>query len=326
VSDRIPAGTVGQTLKPGSVARIFTGAPVPEGADAVIMQEVTELVGEEVRFNEVARPGQNIRQSGQDIRKGTTILSKGRNLRSQDIGLLASVGCGQVEVFKKLKIAVMSTGDELIEPGTALKPGQIYNSNHPTLQAMILQLGMEPVDLGLVEDSKEATEQALLRGAEISDCIISSGGVSVGEEDYVKGAVEKLGNLDLWRIAMKPGKPLAFGYVRGTPFFGLPGNPVSSFVTFMLIARPYLLKSQGSEALELVSIHGVTDFDMKPGSRREYLRVRTAQDDTGQVIVSNFSDQGSGVLSSVSWADGLAEIEIGREIRKGDKVRVILLP
>ncbi len=326
VSDRIPAGKTGQDLVSGTVARIFTGAPVPRGANAVVMQELTEKVGDKVRISEMPGEGVNIRRAGQDIDQGTTILQVGRRLRAQDLGLIASVGCDRVQVFRRLKIAVMSTGDELIEPPVPLQPGQIYNSNHPTLIAMIHQLGMEPVDIGLVEDSAEATEKALKDAAGKADCIVSTGGVSVGEEDYVKSTVERLGRLELWRIAMKPGKPLAFGYIDETPFFGLPGNPVSSFVTFLIVARPFFLKLQGCYELRLPSMTAPAEFAMKPGLRREYCRVRVEYDGSGKEVVTNFDNQGSGVLSSVSWANGLAEIEMGREINPGDLIKVYLLP
>jgi molybdopterin molybdotransferase len=325
VSDRIPAGTVGQTLLEGTAARIFTGAPMPDGADSVVIQEDTDVDGDQLTVHVEPQAGDHVRSAGQDIEAGSKILSKGRRLRPQDIGLIASVGCHEVEVYKRLRVGVMSTGDELVDPPAPLGPGKIYNSNHYTLQSLILSLGMEPVDLGMVADSAEATEQALHLGRQLADCILSSGGVSVGEEDHVKAAIEKLGALELWRLAIKPGKPLAFGRVDQTPFFGLPGNPVSGFVTFMLIARPYLLQCQGCSETDLMMLYAEADFAVQGGSRREYFRVQVHFDDAGRGLVRDYRNQGSGVMSSVSWANGLAEVEIGRKIEKGDLVKVMLL-
>lgn len=325
VSDRIPAGTVGNTLEKGTAARIFTGAPMPDGADAVVIQEDTTVEGDQVTLLVAPAPGDHVRMAGQDITAGQTILSKGRRLRPQDIGLIASVGCHEVDIYEKLKVGVMSTGDELVDPPQPLGPGQIYNSNHYTLQSLILNLGMEPVDLGMVKDTPAATESALQTGDRLADCILSSGGVSVGEEDHVRAAVEKLGKLELWRLAIKPGKPLAFGRVQQTPFFGLPGNPVSGFVTFMLIARPYLLTCQGCTDTALTTVYGEADFTAKGGGRREYFRVQIHFDEKGRGIVRDYRNQGSGVMSSVSWANGLAEVEIGQSITPGDPVKVILL-
>ncbi|MFT7246183.1 MAG: molybdopterin molybdotransferase [Candidatus Azotimanducaceae bacterium] len=325
ISDRIPAGTVGKALVSGTAARIFTGAPIPEGADAIVIQENTELQGDKVLLNIAPAKGDHVREAGQDIQAGSTILAKGRRLRAQDIGLVASVGRHEISVYEKLKVGVMSTGDELVEPPAALAPGQIYNSNQYTLQALLLQLNMQPVDLGMVADTPEATIAALQRGHETADCILSSGGVSVGEEDHVKAAVESLGKLELWRLAIKPGKPLAFGSVAETPFFGLPGNPVSGFVTFMLIARDYLLRCQGCTETELTAVYGEADFEVQGGARREYFRVQLHFDNSGRGTVTNFRNQGSGVMSSVSWANGLAEIEIGQTVSKGDRIKVLLL-
>lgn len=325
VSDRIPAGKVGQPLVKGTAARIFTGAPLPMGADSIVIQEDTSLVADQVVLNAQPTAGDHVREAGQDIKAGQTILSAGRRLKPQDIGLIASVGGHEVPVFKKLKVGIMSTGDELVDPPAPLGPGQIYNSNHYTLQSLILSLGMTPVDLGMVADTPEATKRALQAGDLQADCILSSGGVSVGEEDHVKAVVEQLGSLDLWRLAIKPGKPLAFGRVGTTPFFGLPGNPVSGFVTFMLIARPYLLTAQGCTDTALTTVYGNADFSAEGGGRREYYRVQIHYDENGRSVVSDYRNQGSGVMSSVSWANGLAEIEIGRSIKPGDPVKVMLL-
>jgi molybdopterin molybdotransferase len=322
ISDRIPAGSMGQPLRSGSLARIFTGAPIPPGANAVVMQENTEVVDRRVKINIVPRRGENIRPKGQDVAVGDIVLEKGRRLRAQDLGLIASVGLPVCRVFRKLKIALMSTGDELVEPPGPALAGQIFNSNRYALAAMVKDLGMEVVDLGIVKDTFEATEAALLRGAAEADCVLSSGGVSVGEEDHVKNCVEKLGAIDIWRVAIKPGKPLAFGSVRDTPFFGLPGNPVSSFVTFSIIARPYLLKFQGAEQVRSSYVHARADFDMEGGARREYLRVRFEHSPGADTRVVKYGNQGSGIMSSVCWADGLAEIETGQKVRRGDMVKV----
>lgn len=324
ISDRIAAGSVGGPLVAGTVARIFTGAQIPPDADAVVMQEDTEIVGDQVKIGTSVEPGKNVRPKGQDIAVGDTILNRGRRIAPQDLGLLASVGNSEVEIFQPLKVGLMSTGDELIEPPNPLKPGQIYNSNHYALGGLINGLGMEVVDLGVVEDTPEATIEALTRGAQLSDCILSTGGVSVGEEDYVKGAVEALGKLDIWRLAIKPGKPLAFGNVLGTPFFGLPGNPVSMFVTFLIIAKPYLIALQGGADAENKFLIGEADFDFQAGTRREYLRAQVHLD-KNRVLLKKFSEQGSGIMSSVSWADALVEVEMGRQVRRGDPLRYCML-
>jgi molybdopterin molybdotransferase len=327
VSDRIPAGRVGAPLAAGTVARIFTGAPVPDGADAVVIQENTESPGDNsnsVVIRTSAAPGENVRPRGQDIAAGTTILKCGRRLSPQDLGLIASVGIAEVEVFERLTISIMSTGDELVEPPESLRPGQIYNSNRFALAGLLKNMGMDVVDLGVIEDTPGATEEALRRGARESDCIVSTGGVSVGEEDYVRDVVESLGRLDIWRIAIKPGKPLAFGEVLGTPFFGLPGNPVSTFVTFIVIARPYLVAYQGGESTENEYYMGEAEFEYKGGARREYLRVQ-AEASSNAVVLRKFSKQGSGVMSSVSWANALAEVEIGQQVGPGDMLRYYLL-
>ena len=325
VSARIPAGSIGAPLAAGTVARIFTGAPIPPGADAVVIQEDTESAGGDcVAIKVAAVKGENVRPRGQDISQGTTILKRGRRLSPQDLGLVASVGIVQVKVFQPLTISIMSTGDELVEPPNSLQPGQIYNSNRFALAGLLKNMGMNIVDLGVIEDTPLSTEKALRRGARESDCILSTGGVSVGEEDHVRAVVESLGQLDIWRIAIKPGKPLAFGDVLGTPFFGLPGNPVSTFVTFIIIARPYLVAYQGGNQAENEFYVGEAEFEYKGGGRREYLRAQAvASRDT--VVLRKFSKQGSGVMSSVSWANALVEVEIGQQVKPGDKLKYYLL-
>jgi molybdopterin molybdotransferase len=323
VAQRIPAGSVGTPLQPGTAARIFTGAPVPEGADAVVMQELCEHAGEGVvQVNQVPRPGENIRRAGEDIRAGAEILASGTRLAPQDVGLAASVGLARLPVFRRLRVAVFFTGDELSMPGEPLKPGGIYNSNRYTLRGLLAALGCEVRDLGIVPDSLEATRAALREAAAASDVIITSGGVSVGEEDHVKAAVQAEGALDLWKIAIKPGKPLAFGKVspRDTAFIGLPGNPVSTFVTFLMLVRPFLLACQGARATAPRGLMMRADFDWpKPDRRREFLRVRI----NGGGGLDLFPNQSSGVLTSCAWADGLADIPPAQAVARGEPVRFL---
>lgn len=327
VSQRIPAGTAPKPLAPGSAARIFTGAPVPEGADVVVMQEDCSEVDGLLHIESEVQAGDNIRPRGQDLTRGSTVLRAGRILRPQDLGLLASIGVATVEVYTPLKVAMVSTGDELVEPGEgeALRTGQLYNSNRYMLAALLRRLGMEVVDGGILPDDGPATGAAFERLAGEADCIISSGGVSVGEEDHVKAQVERLGELTLWRLAIKPGKPLAFGHVCGTPFIGLPGNPTSSFVTFCLVARPFLLKAQGAIELEPKVFPARAGFEVKrAGTRQEYLRVSLERE--GDVLVARrFSNQSSGVLSSVCYSDALAVVPVGQTVREGDELEVLLL-
>ena len=321
ISDRVPAGSVGISMEPGTAARIFTGAPIPEGADTVVMQENCEFEQGRVRILAMPEMGANVRECGQDLLIGTTVVRRGERLTPQLLALLASVGCVEVAVYKPLRIAILSTGDELVEPGGELAPGQIFNSNRFALDGLIRGLGMESVDLGIIEDNPKATEQALRQAVKRADLIVSTGGVSVGEEDHVKSAVEHLGEIDLWKLAIKPGKPMAFGHVLGKPFFGLPGNPVSTFVTFLIVARPYLLAMQGAAEFRSESIMIPAAFSFSGGSRREYLRVRIIETESGEPCLERFANQGSGIMTSVAWADGLAEIDIGQEVSAGDRLR-----
>ena len=330
VSQRIPAGHMGQALAAGTVARIFTGAAIPAMADTVVMQEDTEQVGEGIRITDKVTLGQHVRPKGQDIAAGSLVLARGRRLQAQDVGLLASIGVTEVEVFTRLKVAVISTGDELVEPGQPLAEGQIYNSNRYTLAALLLALGCEVIDGGIVADDFASTCQQLQSMAQQADLIISSGGVSVGEEDHVKAAVESLGELALWKLNIKPGKPLAFGNVMGIPFFGLPGNPSSVFVTFALLARPFLLRCQGQQEVAPLITTAVADFDWtRRGSRQEYLRARVVnrQPQAGEerVLVELFANQSSGVLASTSWANALLILPPETTVARGDQVQVILL-
>jgi len=324
VTQRIPAGTVGQPLGVGCAARIFTGAPVPAGCDAVVMQENCSAEGDMVTINRAPRMGENIRRAGEDITVEAEVLPAGIRLRPQEMGLAASVGIAALPVYRKLKVATFFTGNEIVMPGEPLKPGHIYNSNRFVLVGLLQALDCDIVDLGIVPDSFAATVKVLEEAATRADLIITSGGVSVGEEDHVKTAVESVGVLDLWKIAIKPGKPLAFGTVGNTPFIGLPGNPVSAFVTFCLFVRPFILRSQGvtSTAPQVFSLKA--DFDWpKPDKRREFLRARLHMADDGMVSAQLYPNQGSGVLTSTTWADGLVEVAESTPIRRGETVKFL---
>ncbi len=334
VSQRIPAGHVGKPLQPGTVARIFTGAPVPAGADAVLMQEDTQVLQDgTVRFNAVPRLGQNIRRGGEDIALNSTVLAQGMRLTPAAIGLAASIGMAQLPVGRKPRVALFSTGDELVLPGTVapqdMRAGSIYNSNRYFLRALLQRLGCEVVDGGILPDNLEQTARAIHRVAQDCDLVLSSAGVSVGEEDHVKPAVEQQGELNLWMIAMKPGKPFAYGKVfrngkdasNGVAhFMGLPGNPVSSFITFLLLVRPFVLRLQGMGDVAPKSISVTAQFDWpKLEKRREFLRARH----DGQGGLALFGNQGSGVLTSTVWGDGIIDNPPLTPIQPGDTVRFI---
>ena len=335
VSQRIPAGHAAAPLAPGSAARIFTGAPMPQGADAVVMQEDADSLddGNRVRIRVVPTMGQWVRAAGEDVSRGAVILRRGERLKAASLGLAAGIGRAELKVSARPRVALFSTGDELVMPGDvppeSMKPGAIYNSNRFFLRALLCRAGCEVTDLGIVPDQREATIAALKGAAEQHDVILTSGGVSVGEEDHVKPAVEALGSLDLWQIAMKPGKPFAFGKIPGkkeekkaTFFFGLPGNPVSSFVTFLLLVRPFLLRLQGVTDVELPSLAMRADFALtRPDRRREFLRAR--RNERGGLDL--FRNQSSGVLTSMHWADGLIDHPAGATISEGDTVRFIPL-
>ncbi len=324
ISQRITAGQAPNPLAKGTAVRIFTGAEVPAGVDTVIMQEDAQLNGQQLQLSAAQltalQTGSNIRKQGQDIQPGDLLVATGTVLQPAMLGLIASVGTASVTVFKPLRVAIFSTGDELVTPGQPLPPGQIYNSNRYTLTALLQQAGAEVIDLGQVEDTLEATQSALQEAANRADCIITTGGVSVGEEDHIRPAVESLGTLNVWRIAIKPGKPLAFGDVQGTPFFGLPGNPVAVFITFTVFVRAYF-RSMHQQGTHLPTRTAIAAFSTRPGKRQEYLRVRLAANGT----VEAHPNQSSGVLSSVVWADALAIIPPGIAVNAGDSVEIILL-
>jgi molybdopterin molybdotransferase len=322
VSQRIPAGLVGTVLVPGTAARIFTGAQIPIGADAVVMQELTTALDGAVRIDTVPQPGQHVRRRGEDVQSGAVVLSAGLRLTAPALGMAASVGAGSLEVAKRPRVALFSTGDELAMPGEILKPGAIYNSNRYTLRGLVQSLGCPVEDLGIVPDSLEATRAALRRAAIGNDVIVTCGGVSVGEEDHLKPAVQAEGRLDLWSIALKPGKPLAFGEVHREDgskcwYIGLPGNPVSASVTFLLAVRPFLLRLQGATDVQTKPLALRADFDWPtPDRRREFMRVR--RNAGGGLDL--YPNQSSGVLTSMVWGDGLIDNPAGHAIKRGDTV------
>jgi molybdopterin molybdotransferase len=325
VSQRIPAGSSGSALAAMSVARIFTGAPIPPGADAVVMQEDCLVQADgHVQVQANPRPGQWIRRAGEDVTQGAVVLSKGQHLGPAELGLAASIGMSQLTVAGRPRVALFSTGDELVMPGEVapenMKPGAIYNSNRFFLRALLLRMGCEVTDLGIVPDQLDATVDALRTAAHGHDLILTSGGVSVGEEDHIKPAVQSLGQLDLWQIAIKPGKPFAYGRVADAHFIGLPGNPVSSYVTFLMLVRPFLLRLQGVIKVTPESIAVRADFTWARGDkRREFLRARRNAKDGLDV----FSNQSAGVLTSAVWCDGLVDNPPGQTIAPGDLVRFI---
>ena len=331
VSQRIAAGISAkglQALAPQSAARIFTGAPIPPGADAVVMQEdcvaLEGISGACVRVQVLPQAGQWIRRRGEDVAAGTVVLPRGERLGPASLGLAASIGFDKLQVARRVRVALFSTGDELVMPGEVLpqdmKPGAIYNSNRFFLRTLLQRLGCVVTDLGIVPDRLDATIAALKTASDGHDLILTSGGVSVGEEDHIKPAVRALGELNLWQIAIKPGKPFAYGHIGGAHFIGLPGNPVSSFVTFLVLVRPFILKLQGARAVAMKSIAAPAHFTWaRADKRREFLRVR--QNAAGGLDL--FENQSSGVLTSAVWGDGLLDNPPGRTIAHGDMVQFI---
>ncbi len=322
VAQRIPAGALGAPLAAGTAARIFTGAPVPDGVDTVVMQEDCETDGDRVRVVRAPAAGANIRRAGEDIRAGQGVLDAGTRLGPAQLGVAASVGATTLTVYRRPRVAVFFTGDEIVLPGQPLAPGRIYNSNRASLLALLGQLGVEVIDLGQVPDRLDATRATLEAASRQADVVITSGGVSVGEEDHVRAALESLGRVDLWKVNMKPGKPLVRGRVGDADFLGLPGNPVSAFVVFCLFARPFLLKRMGATPAPMLAYPVVAGFDRrKPGQRREFLRARI---EDGRVVL--FPNQSSGVLTSLAWADGLVDLDADVTVAAGDPVRFLSLP
>jgi molybdopterin molybdotransferase len=325
------AGSMPGLLEAGTAQRIFTGAPVPHGADTVVIQEDVAADPERIVISAgvTVKPGENIRRAGEDIAIGDILFSAGHRLRAPDIGLLASIGIDKVYVTAPLRVGLLCTGDELLEPGELPQAGKIYNSNRYLLSALLRDLGCEVIDAGIVKDDLAATEEALQKLAAKVDVVISTGGVSVGDADYVKQAVLAQGKLDVWKIAVKPGKPLAFGCIGApvctAPFFGLPGNPVSAFVTFVLFVRPFLQTLQGSAVHDLRQVPAHAGFNwQRAGKREEYLRV-TLQQEGSVLIARALPNQGSGVLSSVCRADALLRVPVGKTFMTGDSVECLLL-
>ena len=321
VSQRIAAGTVPERLAPGTAARIFTGATVPAGADRVVMQENCTLAQDRLMVSnaDAVSAGANIRPRGQDVRAGEMVLAAGEKLLPWHLGLLASVGIGEVEVYAPLRVAVLSTGDELQEPGEPPEAGKIFNSNRYQLLALLQQCGFDAIDGGRVADDCDATEAALASLAHQADVVITSGGVSVGEEDHVRAAVQKLGELTLWKVAIKPGKPFAFGRIGEAVFAGLPGNPSALLVTFLVLLKPFLDRCQGRQNSALAMQTLPAGFTSRPGKRQEYLRVRV-RDESGVATLEKHPNQSSGMLSSACWAEGLAVLPADVALEQGDRL------
>jgi molybdopterin molybdotransferase len=329
VAQRIPAGSVGTPLVAGTAARIFTGAQIPEGADAVVIQEDTAAEPEEgtlgrVRIDAVPALGQWIRRAGEDVAAGDVVLARGERITPAALGLAASVGFDRLQVARRPRVVLLSTGDELVMPGDvapeAMKPGAIYNSNRFFMRALLQRLGCEVSDLGIVADRRDATIEALRQAAESHDLIVTTGGVSVGEEDHIKAAVQALGELQLWSLSMKPGKPFAYGRIGQAHLTGLPGNPVSSFMTFLLLVRPFLLALQGATRVAPEAVAMRADFDWpRADRRREFLRAR--RNAAGGLDL--FPNQSSGVLTSTVWGDGVIDTPAGQSFEKGDSVQFI---
>ncbi len=325
VAQRIPAGSCGMPLAAGTAARIFTGAPVPDNADAVVVQEVCTRDDDWVQMPVDIAVRANIRQRGEDVRAGDEVITAGTRLSPQHVGLAASVGAERLMVRRRLRVAILASGDELVMPGQPLAPGQIYNSNRFVYHALLDALGCDIVDLGIVADSLDATIAALQNAATQADLVLASGGVSVGEEDHVRPAMQHLGSLDLWRIAMRPGKPLAFGRINDVPFIGSPGNPVSMFVTFCLFVRPFILRMQGVAGdLMPLMLPARAGFDWPaPDQRREYQRARLERDADGESVVRVFQSRSPAALTSLTWANGVVVIPEGRTIAAGEAVDFI---
>lgn len=321
VVQRIAAGSVGTRLAPGGAAQIFTGGPIPPGADTVVPQEDCSAADGTVTIHHAPPLGRNVRRAGEDIRKGAIVLRQGAVLRAGALGLAASLGLVELPVYRRLKTAVFFTGDELVRPGEPLGAGKIYRSNDCTLRALLMRSGCQVIDLGHVPDCPDLTAGVLDDAGHRADVVISTGGASVGEEDHVRHALERVGRLELWRLNLKPGKPLIYGRVHGTPFIGLPGNPVAVFITFLLVVRPFLQRLQGATVTRPAEFPVRAGFDWpRPNKRREFLRARLVDGDDGRPEVAIHPNQGSGALGSTAWADGLVDIPGSQAVRRGETV------
>ena len=318
LAGRIAAGDApAQALPAGHAVRIFTGAPLPPGADSVVMQEQCRLEEGRVWLPPV-QGGEHVRRRGEELAANTQVLSAGQRLRPQELGLLASFGIDRVAVYRRLRVGLLSSGNELREPGEALQPGQIYNANRYSLAGVLSSLGLEVHDYEIMADELAASRDALSLAASEWDMLITSGGVSVGEEDHLKQAIRELGELHLWRLAIQPGKPLAFGEVGGKPWLGLPGNPAAALITSLVVARPFLLRAQGCQDVVPQALRMPAGFAWrKANGRRQYLRARLEARD-GQLRVCLHPQQGSAMLTSACWADGLALVEVGQTLEEGD--------
>ncbi len=324
VVQRITAGSVGTRLAPGSAARIFTGGPIPPGADTVVPQEDCSATAGTVTIHHVPPHGRHVRCAGEDICEGAIVLSRGAVLEPAALGLAASLGLVELPVYRRLTAAVFFTGDELVRPGEPLRPGKIYGSNDCTLGALLVRSGCQVIDMGHVPDCADLTAAVLEDAARHADVVISTGGASVGEEDHVRQALERVGRLDLWRLNLKPGKPLIFGRVHGTPFIGLPGNPAAVFITFLLVVRPFLRSLQGAPVTRPMAFPVRAGFDWpRPNKRREFLRARLVHSEDGRPEAIIHPNQGSGSLSSTAWADGLIDIPGSQAVRRGETVRFL---
>ncbi len=324
LSGRVAAGQAATTvLLPGQAVRIFTGAPLPPGADTVVPQELCRVEGSHLWLPSV-KVGEHVRKAGEEVREGHLLLQAGKRLRAQELGLLAACGVSWVEVYRPLQVGLLSSGDELREPGQPLAPGQIYNSNRYCLSALLQGWGVEVHDYGAMADELQASKQTLHLAAQECDLLLTSGGVSVGEEDHLKQAIRELGQVDFWRLAIQPGKPLAFGEVAGKPWLGLPGNPAAALITALVVLRPFLLRSQGLRDVMPQPLALPAGFEWRqPNRRRQYLRARLVPEGDGRCSVQLHPQQSSAMLSAACWADGLALVECEQLLHRHDPVQFL---
>ncbi|SFO95393.1 gephyrin-like molybdotransferase Glp [Pseudomonas sp. NFPP28] len=321
VVGRIAAGhSTDVPLQPGQAVRIFTGAPLPPGADSVVPQERCRVYGQRI-WCPPLRLGEHVRKRGEELQRGQRVLSTGKRLRAQELGLLAAAGIPRVKVYRPLRVCLLSSGDELREPGESLAPGQIYNSNRYLVAALLRGWGVEVHDYGVMADALAASRDALMLASSECDLPLTTGGVSVGEEDHLKQAIQALGKVEFWRLAIQPGKPLAFGQVAGKPWIGLPGNPTAALVTTLIVVRPFLLRAQGVERVLPVPVSVPAAFEwLKPNKRRQYLRARLSPDSDGQLRAILHPQQSSAMLAAACWADGLVIVEREQQVLKGAAV------